>query len=265
MSDRRPIESLLVANRGEIAVRVMRTAKALGIRTIAVYSDADADAPHVRAADLAARLGPPEVRKSYLDVDAILDAARRTGADAIHPGYGFLSENAEFAARVVEAGLRFVGPPAEAIRLMGDKVIAKQRMIEAGVPTAPGFHGDTQDIEALRREAEAIGYPLLVKASAGGGGRGMRIVRADGELLEAVQGARSEAANAFGRGDVFLEKLIEGGRHIEIQVFCDTQGSAIHLGERECSVQRRHQKIIEEAPSPAVSEELRARMGAAAV
>ena len=265
MSTRKQIDTLLVANRGEIAVRVMKTARRLGIRTVAVFSEADADAPHVRAADLAVCIGPPAVRASYLDMAKIIDAAKKTGADAIHPGYGFLSENAEFAEQVAAAGLRFVGPPAQAIRLMGDKVIAKQRMIEAGVPTAPGYHGSVDDAAKLRVEAERIGYPVLVKASAGGGGRGMRIVRSADELAEAVQSASSEAANAFGRGDVFLEKLVVGARHVEIQVFCDTLGGAVHLGERECSVQRRHQKIIEEAPSPAVDAELRAKMGAAAV
>ncbi len=262
MSVRR-LESLLVANRGEIAVRVIRTARDLGIRTIAVYSDADVDAPHVALADVAVRIGPPAVRDSYLAVDRILEAAAKTGAQAIHPGYGFLSENAAFAQRCADAGLVFVGPPAEAIRLMGDKVQAKLRMIEAGVPTAPGIHAAVDD--RARAEIERIGFPVLVKASAGGGGRGMRIVRAASELDAALSSASSEAANAFGSGEVFVEKLVEGARHVEIQVFADRHGHAIHLGERECSVQRRHQKIVEESPSPVVSAELRAKMGEAAV
>ncbi|MFO0635976.1 MAG: biotin carboxylase N-terminal domain-containing protein [Nannocystaceae bacterium] len=264
MSGRR-IDTLLVANRGEIALRVMRTARAMGIATVAVYSEADADAPHVAFADAAVCIGEPAVRSSYLSIDRILDAASRAGADAIHPGYGFLSENAVFAERCEAAGITFVGPPANAIRLMGDKVQAKLRMIEAGVPTAPAYMGSTDDLARLSAEADRIGYPLLVKASAGGGGRGMRIVREAGALHEAVAGASSEAASAFGSGQVFLERLVEGARHIEIQVFCDRRGGAIHLGERECSVQRRHQKIIEEAPSPAVTAALRAAMGEAAV
>ncbi len=259
------IDVLLVANRGEIAARVMRTAKAMGITTVAVYTEADAAAPHVRAADRAVCIGAGPVADSYLAVDRILDAAARTGAQAIHPGYGFLSENAAFAERCAAAGLVFVGPPPQAIRLMGDKVQAKLRMIDAGVPTAPGYHGGIEDSTRLAAEAERIGFPLLVKASAGGGGRGMRIVRSAGELAEAVASASSEARGAFGSGEVFLEKLVVGARHIEIQVFCDSHGGAIHLGERECSVQRRHQKIIEEAPSPVVDAELRATMGAAAV
>jgi geranyl-CoA carboxylase alpha subunit len=259
------IDVLLVANRGEIATRVMRTAKALGMTTVAVYSEADADAPHVRAADMAVCIGPPPVGESYLSIDRILDAARKSGAQAIHPGYGFLSENAAFAERCADAGLIFVGPPPQAIRLMGDKVQAKLRMIEAGVPTAPGYHGSTSDGDRLASEAARIGYPLLVKASAGGGGRGMRIVRDAASLASAVESASSEAKGAFGSGEVFLEKLVVGARHIEIQVFCDSRGGAVHLGERECSVQRRHQKIIEEAPSPVVDAGLRAAMGGAAV
>jgi geranyl-CoA carboxylase alpha subunit len=269
----RPFTKLLVANRGEIAVRVIRSARALGYPTVAVFSEADADAPHVAAADQAVCIGPPPPRESYLDIDRIVDACRRTGADALHPGYGFLSEREELARRCDEAGIAFVGPPADAIRVMGDKVQAKRRMIEAGVPTAPGTTwaasdaalGTDQDEARLRAEADAIGFPLLVKAVAGGGGRGMRIVRDAASLGDALRGARSEAASAFGNGDVFLEKLIEGARHVEIQVLADAHGHTIHLGERECSVQRRHQKIVEEAPSPVVGDELRARMGAAAV
>jgi geranyl-CoA carboxylase alpha subunit len=259
------IDVLLVANRGEIAVRVMRTARALGMRTVAVYSEADAAALHVREADVAVCIGPGPVAESYLDPDRILDAARRTGAHAVHPGYGFLSENAAFAEACAAAGLVFVGPPPAAIRAMGDKVQAKNRMIAAGVPTAPSYLGDTRDASRVAAEAERIGYPILVKASAGGGGRGMRIVRAPQELAEAIASASDEASRAFASGEVFLEKLVTGARHIEIQVFCDTHGNAVHLGERECSVQRRHQKVIEEAPSPVVDADLRARMGQAAV
>ena len=259
------IRKLLIANRGEIARRVIRSARDLGIRTVAVYSDADEDAPHVAEADEAVRLGPGPAASSYLDLSRIIEAAARTGADALHPGYGFLSENGDLAAACAEAGLTFVGPPEAAIRLMGDKVQAKRRMIAAGVPTAPGYIGDDQDEAALVAEGARVGVPLLVKAVAGGGGRGMRVVRDLAELPAALASARSEAKNAFGRGDVFLERLVEGARHVEIQVFADRHGHVIHLGERECSAQRRHQKVIEEAPSPAVDEALRARMGAAAV
>ncbi len=259
------IRKLLIANRGEIARRVIRSARDHAISTVAVFSDADEDAPHVAEADEAVRLGPGPAAESYLDLSRIMDAVARTGADALHPGYGFLSENGDLARACADAGVTFVGPPEAAIRLMGDKVQAKRRMIEAGVPTAPGYVGDAQDEATLRAEAERVGYPLLVKAVAGGGGRGMRIVREPGALADALESARSEASRAFGRGDVFLERLVEGARHVEIQVFADRHGAVIHLGERECSAQRRHQKIIEEAPSPAVDEALRARMGEAAV
>jgi len=259
------IRKLLIANRGEIARRVIRSARDHGITTVAVFSDADEDAPHVAEADEAVRLGPGPAAESYLDLTRIMDAVARTGADALHPGYGFLSENGDLARACAEAGVTFVGPPEAAVRLMGDKVQAKRRMIEAGVPTAPGYVGDAQDEATLRTEAERVGYPLLVKAVAGGGGRGMRVVREPEALAEALASARSEASRAFGRGDVFLERLVEGARHVEIQVFADRHGHVIHLGERECSAQRRHQKIIEEAPSPAVDEALRARMGEAAV
>jgi geranyl-CoA carboxylase alpha subunit len=258
-------DSVLIANRGEIAVRVIRTARDLGYRTIAVYSDADADAPHVELADEAVRLGPSEASKSYLNVEAILAAAQRTAAGAIHPGYGFLSENADFAERCAQAGLVFIGPPPAAIRVMGDKVKAKLAMIEAGVPTAAGYLGSDQSDERLRSEAEEMGVPLLVKAVAGGGGRGMRKVTDLAELPEALAGARSEALNAFGNGDLFLERLVTGARHVEVQVFADEHGDVVHLAERECSVQRRHQKIVEEAPSPVVHWDLRKRMGTAAV
>lgn len=259
------IRKLLIANRGEIARRVIRSAKDLGIRTVAVWSDADEDAPHVREADESVRLGPGPAPQSYLDRALIMDAVARTGADALHPGYGFLAENADLARDCAEAGVTFVGPPPSAIELMGDKVQAKRRMIDAKVPTAPGYVGDAQDMDTLSARAKEVGVPLLVKAVAGGGGRGMRVVRSLDGLAEAVQSARSEASNAFGRGDVFLERLVEGARHVEIQVFADRHGNVIHLGERECSAQRRHQKVLEEAPSPVVDETLRATMGEAAV
>ncbi|MGE5149687.1 MAG: acetyl/propionyl/methylcrotonyl-CoA carboxylase subunit alpha [Rhodospirillaceae bacterium] len=260
-----PFSTVLVANRSEIAWRVMRTAKAMGYRTVAVYSDADKDAPHVAFADIAMRIGPPPVGESYLSIDRILEAAHKSGADAIHPGYGFLSENAEFAAACEKAGLTFIGPPPAAIAAMGNKAAAKRRMIEAGVPCVPGYQGADQSDGTLEKEARKIGLPVMVKASAGGGGRGMRLVTEDGELLEAIRTARTEAESAFGSGELILEKAVIDARHVEIQVFADGHGNVIHLGERDCSVQRRHQKVIEEAPSPAVNADLRRRMGAAAV
>ncbi len=257
---------LLIANRGEIACRVIRTARALGYRTVAVYSDADAQAPHVAMADEAVHIGPSPAAQSYLSIPALLDAARRTGADAVHPGYGFLSERADFAAACAEAGLVFVGPSASAIDAMGDKAGAKRRMLAAGVPCAPGYLAeDDPSDERLQAEAERLGYPLLVKAVAGGGGRGMRLVHARRELAAAIAGARREAQGAFGDGRLMLERLIEHGRHIEIQVFADAHGHAVHLGERDCTAQRRRQKVIEEAPSPVVSTAMRERMGADAV
>ena len=256
---------ILVANRGEIAWRVMRTAKAQGYRTVAVYSDADADAPHVAFADEAVRIGPPPVSESYLNIDRILEAAHVSGADAIHPGYGFLSENEAFATACGKAGIVFIGPPAAAIAAMGNKAAAKRRMIDAGVPCVPGYQGSDQSDAGLEVEARRIGLPVMVKAAAGGGGRGMRLVERGADLVEAIRTARSEAAGAFGSGELILEKAIVDARHVEIQVFADAHGNVIHLGERDCSVQRRHQKVIEEAPSPAVSPDLRARMGAAAV
>ncbi|HWH33268.1 MAG TPA: biotin carboxylase N-terminal domain-containing protein [Egibacteraceae bacterium] len=258
-------DSVLVANRGEIAVRVIRTLRRLGIRAIAVHSDADAGAPHVRAADLAVRLGPTPAAESYLHTERVLEAAGATGAQAIHPGYGFLSENAAFARACAAAGIVFVGPPPEAIEAMGDKIRAKQTVEPAGVPVVPGVHRPGLDDDALTRAAEGVGYPLLVKAAAGGGGKGMRIVRAAGELAEALSAARREARNAFGDDDLLLERYLERPRHIEIQVLADTYGNVVHLGERECSLQRRHQKVIEEAPSPVLDAAMRARMGAAAV
>ena len=259
------INTILVANRGEIAVRVMRTAKTLGYRTVAVYSEADASAPHVKMADASALIGPPPVGESYLKIENILDAARDTGADALHPGYGFLSENAGFARACEDAGLTFIGPPEDAIALMGNKAAAKRRMIDAGVPCVPGYEGVAQDDNTLIAAAEDIGYPLMVKAAAGGGGRGMRLVAEAEELPQALSRARSEAERAFGSGELILEKAIVDPRHVEVQVFADAHGGVIHLGERDCSVQRRHQKVIEEAPCPVMTEDLRAEMGAAAV
>jgi geranyl-CoA carboxylase alpha subunit len=256
---------ILIANRGEIACRVIRTARALGYRTVAVYSDADRDAPHVALADEAVHIGPAPAAESYLQFDAILGACKATGADALHPGYGFLSENAACAQACEDAGVLFIGPPASAITAMGDKALAKQRMIEAGVPCAPGYLGADQADATLVAEAKKLGYPLLVKAVAGGGGRGMRLVRHDSELQAAIEGARREATSAFGDGTLMLERLIDNGRHIEIQVFADAHGNAVHLGERDCTAQRRRQKVIEEAPSPVVSPQMRAQMGADAV
>ncbi len=256
---------ILVANRGEIACRVMRTARALGYRTVAVFSDADADAPHVRQADEAVHVGASPAADSYLRIAALIEAARRTGADAVHPGYGFLSESAAFAQACLDANLVFIGAPPAAIRKMGDKALAKQRMLAAGVPCAPGYLGAEQDDERLAHEAAALGYPLLVKAVAGGGGRGMRLVREAAEIVPAIAGARREALSAFGDGALMLERLIEDGRHIEIQVFADAHGNAIHLGERDCTAQRRRQKVIEESPSPAVSPAMREAMGRDAV
>ncbi|MDE2332940.1 MAG: 3-methylcrotonyl-CoA carboxylase [Rhodospirillales bacterium] len=257
--------SLLVANRGEIACRVMRTARGMGIRTIAVYSDADRDARHVALADEAFRIGEAPPRASYLDIDAILRAARSAGADAIHPGYGFLSENATFAQACEQAGIVFVGPPASAIRAMGDKASAKALMQRAGVAVVPGYHGAEQDAAFLAREASAVGFPLLIKASAGGGGKGMRLVRAAGDFAAALAGAQGEAASAFGDARVLLERYLEKPRHIEIQVFADMHGRCISLFERDCSVQRRHQKVLEEAPAPGIAPAMRAAMGEAAV
>ncbi|MDE3176115.1 MAG: acetyl-CoA carboxylase biotin carboxylase subunit [Pseudomonadota bacterium] len=260
-----PFAKLLVANRGEIAVRVLRSARAAGLRTVAVYSEADAGAPHVALADESVCIGKAAPRDSYLSVERILEAARATQADAIHPGYGFLSENDGFAEACAKAGLVFVGPSARAIRAMGNKAAAKTLMIEAGVPCVPGYQGDEQDAEALQARADAIGYPLMIKAAAGGGGRGMRLVERAEDFAAALKSAKSETKSAFGDETVLLERAILNARHIEIQILADRYGHAIHLGERDCSVQRRHQKLIEEAPSPAVSAELRERMGAAAV
>ena len=260
-----PFRKVLVANRGEIALRVMRTARRLGLGTVAVYSSADAEAPHVRAADQAVAIGGPLPAESYLSIPALIEAALRSGADAVHPGYGFLAENAAFARACREAGLVFVGPSAEAILAMGDKAAAKRLMQQAGVPCIPGYEGADQGDATLAAAAEAIGYPVMIKATAGGGGRGMREVACAGDFAAALRSARSESRSAFGSAEMILERALVGPRHIEIQVFADRHGNSIHLGERDCSVQRRHQKLIEEAPSPAVDAALRERMGATAL
>ena len=257
--------SILIANRGEIACRVIRTAKELGYRTIAVYSDADAGAPHVQLADEAVRIGAGPVGESYLLAERILEAAATSGAEAIHPGYGFLSENAAFAQAVEAAGLVFIGPSAEAIEVMGNKAESKRRMIAAGVPCVPGYEGHDQSDECLLAEGAKISLPLMVKAAAGGGGRGMRLVHDQADLANAIKLARAEAESAFGSGELILEKAIIKPRHVEIQVFADTFGNTVHLGERDCSVQRRHQKVIEEAPCPIMTPELREQMGQAAI
>jgi geranyl-CoA carboxylase alpha subunit len=256
---------LLIANRGEIALRIQRTARRLGYATVAVYSTADAASPHVAAADEAVCIGDPAPADSYLNIERLLGAARRTGADAVHPGYGFLAESDGFAQACRDAGLVFIGPSPEAIRAMGDKAGAKARMAAAGVPCIPGWQGADQSPEQLQRQADQLGYPLMIKATTGGGGRGMRLVRSAAEFADALRTAQSEARTAFGDPTVLLERAILEPRHVEIQVFADRHGHAVHLGERDCSVQRRHQKLVEEAPSPAVGAELRARMGAAAV
>jgi geranyl-CoA carboxylase alpha subunit len=261
----RNFRKILIANRGEIVRRVMRTARAMGYCTVAVYSDADREMPYVSEADQAVPIGPAPASASYLAIDRILAAARRSGAEAVHPGYGFLAENAGFAEACAAADLAFIGPPADAIRLMGNKAAAKRRMREAGVPLIPGYDGEDQRDATLANEAAAIGFPIMVKAAAGGGGKGMRLVGDASRFGEAVRGARAEAEKAFGSGELILEKAIERPRHIEIQIFADTHGNVIHLGERDCSIQRRHQKVIEEAPSPALDASLRSAMGAAAV
>ena len=265
MNKATPFHKILIANRGEIALRVMRSAHALGYRTVAVYSTADREAAHVHAAHQAVCIGEPLPAQSYLNIAAIIEAARLTGADAVHPGYGFLAENEDFAQACRDAGLVFIGPSPEAIRAMGDKAGAKGLMIAAGVPCIPGYQGDDQSAAHLAAQAAQIGYPVMIKATAGGGGRGMRLVRQAAEFAQLLRSAQSEALNAFGDATVILERAIEAPRHIEIQILADRHGHAIHLGERDCSVQRRHQKVIEEAPSPAVDADLRARMGATAV
>jgi geranyl-CoA carboxylase alpha subunit len=260
-----PFQKILIANRGEIALRILRSARSLGYRTVAVYSTADAQARHALEADEAVCIGEPLPAQSYLNIPAILAAARQTGADAIHPGYGFLAENEDFAQACRDAGLVFIGPSPESIRAMGHKAEAKRLMQKAGVPCVPGYDGDDQSAERLVQEAQRIGYPVMIKATAGGGGRGMRKVEQAEAFADALRSAQSEALNAFGSAQVLLERAIVEPRHIEIQVFADRHGNAVHLGERDCSVQRRHQKVIEESPSPAVSAALRERMGLTAV
>jgi 3-methylcrotonyl-CoA carboxylase alpha subunit len=259
------IKSLLVANRGEIACRVFRTARHLGVRTIAVYSDPDAKAQHVREADEAFRIGPAAARESYLNIERIIEAARATGAEAIHPGYGFLSENAHFAQACVDAGLVFVGPPPAAIAAMGSKIVAKARMRAAGVPVLPGYDGSKQDLEHLETAALELGLPLIIKPASGGGGKGMRIIREESEIAPALSGARRLAESAFGDGALLLERYLPAPRHVEVQVFADMYGHYVHLGDRDCSIQRRHQKLIEEAPAPGIPPEIHDRLRAAAL
>ncbi len=260
-----PFKKILIANRGEIAVRVIRACHEIGVRSVAVYSDADREALHVRMAMEAVRIGPPPSTESYLRIDRILEAARRTGAEAIHPGYGFLSENAEFARACAKAGLVFIGPTGESMDAIGDKVRARELMVDAGVPVVPGTPPLPPDPAKVIPLAEKIGYPVLLKASAGGGGKGMRIVRSEKELPSLLDQARGEAATAFGNDTVFLEKYIERPRHIEVQVLADGHGNCVYLGERECSIQRRHQKLIEECPSPVITPEDRETLGKLAV
>jgi acetyl-CoA carboxylase biotin carboxylase subunit len=258
-------KKVLIANRGEIALRVIRACKELGLATVAVHSTADAESLHVRFADEAICIGPPQSKQSYLNVRALLSAADVTGADAIHPGYGFLSENAEFAEMVTRMGLHFIGPRPEMIRLMGNKVAAREAMEKAGLPLLPGARGKLQDAEEAQRIADEIGYPVILKAAAGGGGRGMKICRDRSQVKALFETASNEALSAFGDGSMYLERYVEMPRHIELQMVADEHGHIIHLGERECSVQRRHQKLIEEAPSPAVTPELRREMGEVAL
>lgn len=259
------MKKVLIANRGEIALRIIRTCHELGLKTVAVFSTADRDSLHVRFAQEAVCIGPPASRDSYLRADRIIAAAEVTGADAIHPGYGFLAENADFAEICGDHGLTFIGPTPETIRKMGDKSLAKATMREAGVPVVPGSEGEMDDAGEARKLAEEMGFPVMIKASAGGGGRGMRLVREASEFERQYQAARTEADNSFGNSGVYIEKFVESPRHIEIQVVGDGKGGVMHFGERECSIQRRHQKLLEEAPSPILDEDLRQRMGEAAV
>jgi acetyl-CoA carboxylase biotin carboxylase subunit len=258
------LKKILIANRGEIAVRVIRACREMGIKTVAVYSDVDRDALHVRFADEAYHVGPPAARDSYLVMDKILEVAKKSGADGIHPGYGFLAENGEFADRCAREGITFIGPKGDVMRSMGDKVTARQTMQKAGVPIVPGTTEELTDEQATAF-SKKIGFPVMVKASAGGGGKGMRLVRKEGELAQALERARSEAGASFGNDALYVEKFVEEPRHIEIQVLADSHGNTIHLFERECSIQRRHQKVIEEAPGNGISPELREKMGQAAV
>jgi acetyl-CoA carboxylase biotin carboxylase subunit len=258
-------DKVLIANRGEIALRIHRACREMGISTVAVHSTADADAMHVRLADESVCIGPPAPKDSYLSMPAILSAAIITNADAIHPGYGLLSENATFAAMVAEHGFTFIGPSAEHIRMMGDKIVAKETMIAAGVPCVPGSEGSLEDPETVRATAKRIGYPVLIKASGGGGGRGMKVAEDDSQVVEAYMNARAEAKAAFGNDQVYMEKYLSHPRHIEVQILGDAHGNVVHLGERDCSLQRRHQKLLEEAPSPALNPEARERIGKVAV
>jgi acetyl-CoA carboxylase biotin carboxylase subunit len=261
----RKIHKLLVANRGEIALRVMRSAREMGIRTVAVYSEADRDAPFVRFADEAVCIGPPPSKESYLVVDKLVQVCTDLGVDAVHPGYGFLSENGDFARALEKAGVIFIGPSPEAMKVMGDKLAAKEAVRKFNVPLVPGTEGAVSSVDEAMKVARTIKFPILIKAAAGGGGKGMRVVERESELQEGLERAISEAQNAFGDGSVFIEKYVTGPRHIEVQVMADQHGNIVHLFERECSVQRRHQKVVEEAPSAVLTPELRQRMGEAAV
>lgn len=256
---------ILIANRGEIAMRVARTCREMSIRTVAVYSEADLSSPHVAAADEAVCIGPAQASASYLNSEAILTAARQTGAEAVHPGYGFLSENATFARLVQDAGLTFIGPSPDSLAAVGNKIFARQTVAKLGVPVIPALEQPSADLTVLREQVRALGYPLLIKAAAGGGGKGMRIVRQEKDLADAIAAAEREAQAAFADGTVYLERYLERPRHVEVQILGDTSGTLVHLGERECSIQRRYQKIVEETPSPAVSERLRAEMTATAL
>ena len=256
------LEKVVIANRGEIALRILRACKELGIKTVAVHSTADKNLKHVLLADETICIGKPPATESYLDIPSILTAAEVTNAVAIHPGYGFLAENADFAEQVEQSGFTFIGPKADSIRIMGDKVAAIQAMKSAGVPCVPGSDGPlTDDAEANLAHGKRIGYPVIIKASGGGGGRGMRVVREESELIEAIQLTKAEARSAFNNDMVYMEKFLENPRHVEIQVIADGQGNAIHLGERDCSMQRRHQKVVEEAPAPGITPEMRAKIG----
>ncbi|MBL4740563.1 MAG: acetyl-CoA carboxylase biotin carboxylase subunit [Sneathiella sp.] len=256
---------ILIANRGEIACRIIRTAHSMGYKTVAVYSEADKNALHVKMAGETVCIGPADASMSYMNIERIIQASKDTGADALHPGYGFLSENPNFAEACIENGITFIGPDPHAIRVMGNKAAAKRKMIKAGVPCVPGYEGEDQSDRQFIEAARQIGFPVMVKAAQGGGGRGMRLVKKPEKLEKALKAARSEAQNAFGSGELILEKAVIEPRHIEIQIFADTDGNIVHMGERDCSIQRRHQKVIEEAPSPAVSSQLRSEMGDAAV
>ena len=256
---------VLIANRGEIAVRIIRTCREMGIQTVVVYSEVDQTAPHVLEADEAVGVGSAEPKQSYLNIDRLLEAARQTGAEAIHPGYGFLAENSEFADRCQQANIVFIGPPAQAIRDLGNKTVARMIMSRAGVPIIPGLDQTSEDLQLFSREAERLGYPVIIKAAAGGGGKGMRTVSDPGDLSETFQSCKSEAEKAFGDASLYLEKHLEGPRHVEFQILADSFGNVVHLYERECSIQRRHQKVIEETPSPALTPDLRHQMGQAAV